>query len=541
LLKPVENFILTGFFTFNLNLGDVHIMKDNNKITKPIRNIVVSYSIFGILWILFSDILAVFFINNLGFYQKFQSVKGVIFIFVTGVFLYFILKKNLRKLEEKEEKLFKQAHFDSLTSLPNKRSLYENLAAKINSNSSSNNAAAPFSLFYLNLNNIDNLTEIKGHSQGSDLIKKIASHLEANFDSQDCNIYSYNYDQFILVFDNKVDDQELKDQANIILTSINELWEQGEINYYLNLDIGIAKFPDSGGDAEALISSAQLAARNIIFDDLSFQIYQQQMYLDKLEYENLKRDLRSAVKNGEFKLYYQPKIKINDNQNKIGGVEALIRWEHPTLGLVSPQRFIKIAEESSLIREIGDWVIEEAFKQLSNWQNKYDSDLSISVNLSPLELYDKNKSARIKNLSQKYKIRRELIEFEITENALLDNRSDTIKTLNELKNLDFSIALDDFGSGYSSLSYLSRLPIDTLKIDKSFIAKLADSRNIILIDSIINLSHKMNLKVIAEGVENSEQLEIMKKLNCDEIQGYYFYKALPVDQFEKILEENYNY
>jgi predicted signal transduction protein with EAL and GGDEF domain len=141
LLKPVENFILTGFFTFNLNLGDVHIMKDNNKITKPIRNIVVSYSIFGILWILFSDILAVFFINNLGFYQKFQSVKGVIFIFVTGVFLYFILKKNLRKLEEKEEKLFKQAHFDSLTSLPNKRSLYENLAAKINSNSSSNNAA----------------------------------------------------------------------------------------------------------------------------------------------------------------------------------------------------------------------------------------------------------------------------------------------------------------------------------------------------------------------------------------------------------------
>jgi diguanylate cyclase (GGDEF)-like protein len=541
LLKPVENFILTGFFTFNLNLGDVRIMKDNNKITKPIRNIVVSYSIFGILWILFSDILAVFFINNLGFYQKFQSVKGVIFIFVTGVFLYFILKKNLRKLEEKEEKLFKQAHFDSLTSLPNKRSLYENLAAKINSNSSINNAAAPFSLFYLNLNNIDNLTEIKGHSQGSDLIKKIASHLEANFDSQDCNIYSYNYDQFILVFDKKVADQELKDQANIILTSINELWEQGEINYYLNLDIGIAKFPDSGGDAEALISSAQLAARNIIFDDLSFQIYQQQMYLDKLEYENLKRDLRSAVKNGEFKLYYQPKIKINDNQNKIGGVEALIRWEHPTLGLVSPQRFIKIAEESSLIREIGDWVIEEAFKQLSNWQNKYDSDLSISVNLSPLELYDKNKSARIKNLSQKYKIRRELIEFEITENALLDNRSDTIKTLNELKNLDFSIALDDFGSGYSSLSYLSRLPIDTLKIDKSFIAKLADSRNIILIDSIINLSHKMNLKVIAEGVENSEQLEIMKKLNCDEIQGYYFYKALPVDQFEKILEENYNY
>lgn len=516
-------------------------MKDNKKVTKPIKNIVISYAVFGMLWILFSDILAMFFISDLNFYQKFQSVKGVIFIFVTGVFLYFILSKNLRELEEKEEKLVEHAYFDSLTSLPNKRSLYENLTAKINSNTFRNKAAATFSLFYLNLNNIDNLTEIKGHSQGSDLIKKIAAHLEANFDSQNCNIYSYNYDQFILVFDDKVDDQELKKQANIILASINELWEQGQIDYYLSLDIGISKFPDSGGDAEALISSAQLAARNIIFDDLSFQIYNQQMYLDKLEYENLKRDLRNAVKKEEFKLYYQPKIKINGNQNKISGVEALIRWEHPTLGLVSPQRFIKIAEESSLIREIGDWAVEEAFKQLSSWQNKYDSDLSISVNLSPLELYDKNKADKIKNLSQKYKIKRDLIEFEITENALLDNRSGTIKTLNELKNLDFSIALDDFGIGYSSLSYLSRLPIDTLKIDKSFIGKLSDSKNIILIDSIINLSHKMNLKVIAEGVENSEQLEIMKKLDCDEIQGYYFYKPLPVNQFEKIIGESYDY
>ena len=186
----------------------------------------------------------------------------------------------------------------------------------------------------------------------------------------------------------------------------------------------------------------------------------------------LKKNLRTAVKKEEFKLYYQPKININENQNKISGVEALIRWDHPTLGPVSPQKFIKIAEESFLIREIGEWVVEKAFKQLSSWQNKYDRDLSISVNLSPLELCDKNK-------------------------------------------------------------------IDTLKIDKSFIGKLSDSKNMILIDSIIELSHKMNLKVIAEGIESSEQLKTMKKLKCDEIQGYYFYKPLPVNQFEKIIEKNY--
>jgi diguanylate cyclase (GGDEF)-like protein len=519
-------------------LGDVQKMKNNKKIARPIRNIVVSYSIFGILWILFSDILAVFFINNLGFYQKFQSVKGIIFIFVTGIFLYFLLNKNLKKLEEKEEKLFRQAYYDSLTSLPNKSLLYKNLTDKINAETGSNKAAAPFSLFYLNLNNIDNLTEIKGQSQGSDLIKKIALYLKNNICSQNCTVYSYNYDQFILLFENKVSDQELEKQANIILASIKDLWEQGKIDYYVNLDIGISKFPDSGRDAEALTSAAQLAARNIVFNDLSFQIYNQQLYLDKLEYENLKRDLRSAVKKEQFKLYFQPKINITDSQHKLTGVEALIRWKHPTLGLVSPQKFIKIAEESFLIRELGDWVVEEAFKQLLRWQNKYNSDLSISVNLSPLELYDENKAAKIKMLSEKYKIRRELIEFEITENALLDNRADTLKVLNELKNLGFSIALDDFGIGYSSFSYLSRLPIDTLKIDKSFIGKLSDSKNITLIDSIIKLSHKMNLKVIAEGIENSEQLKIIKKLECDEVQGYYFHKPLPVDQFENIIEKN---
>jgi diguanylate cyclase (GGDEF)-like protein len=512
---------------------------EKSKIINPIRNIVVSYFIFGIFWILFSDILSAIIIEDLGFYQKFQSIKGIVFIFATGIFLFFLLKSNLKELEEKEEKLYRQAYFDSLTSLPNRRSLYKKLREKINFIEKLDRSEVDdFSLFYLNLKNIDNLTEIKGHTRGSDLIKKIALHLKDSMCTKNkkCTIYNYNYDQFVLLFEDLKDKQSIKEAAKNILVSIENLWNQSEIDYYVTLDIGISKFPDSGKDPEALISAAQLAAHNVDSNDKSFQIYDQQMYLDKLEYENLKSDLRSAVKNNEFKLYYQPKIKTDDNT--ISGVEALIRWEHPSLGLVSPQKFIKIAEESALIIEIGDWVIEKSFQQLLSWQNKYNSDLSISINLSPIELYDENKTERIRKISQKYKIRKELVEFEITENALLDYRGNTIKILNKIKNLGFSIALDDFGIGYSSLSYLSRLPIDTLKIDKSFTGKLADSKNMILIESIINLSHKMNLKVIAEGVETSEQLKKMNELKCDEIQGYYFYKALPVDQLEKIFKEN---
>ena len=501
-----------------------------DKISRPIKNIVISYLVFGIVWIIFSDSLAGLIIDDIEVYQKFQSLKGLIYIAVTGAFLYLLLKRNLKELKKKEEELYYQAYYDSLSSLPNKRALYRDLSKKISDDSSS------FALFYLNLTNIDNLAEIKGYTHGSDLIKKLALTLrEKNINNHSSSIYSYNYDKFILVFDELNDKEEIKETADEILNTIHKLWDSAEIDYYINIEIGISTYPESGRDVEALISSAQLAAHNITSDNKNYQIYEHQMFLDTLEYENLKRDLRTAIKNEEFELYYQPKIKSSNNE--ICSLEALIRWNHPDLGMVTPYKFIKIAEETGLIKEIGDWVIENAFKDLLKWQQKYNNEISISVNLSPIELYDKNKVNKIEKLQQKYKINKNLFEFEITENALVDNRANPIEILKELKDSGFSIALDDFGIGYSSYSHLSRLPLNTLKIDKSFIDRLTDEKNIILIDAIIKLSHKMKLKVVAEGIETAEQLRIMKDLNCDEIQGYYFYKPLPAGEIEEILDK----
>ncbi|MFW5809202.1 MAG: putative bifunctional diguanylate cyclase/phosphodiesterase [Halanaerobium sp.] len=508
------------------------------KISRPIKNIVLYYFVFGILWILFSDTLAGYFFDDLSFYQSFQSIKGVIFVAVTGFFLYYLLQTNLQEIAEKEEKLYQQAYFDSLTSLPNKRSLYHDLFDKIE-NSQSQKSQTNFSIFYLNLSNIDNLTEIRGYTHGSDLIKKIAKILKYDIcANENCNLYSYDYDKFILVFDNLEKNIKIKEKADKIMNLIKEFWSRGKIEYFVDLKIGISTYPVSGGDVETLISAAQLAANKTDSENKSIEIYNHQMFKDKLESENLKRDLRAAVKKEEFVLYYQPKMRSSDH--KISSLEALIRWQHPTLGMVSPCKFIKLAEETGLIREIGDWVLEEAFKQLSLWQQKYDSQISVSVNLSPMELYDCDKIEKIRKLQQYYQINKKLLEFEITENVLLDNRGNPLQILEQLKNLGFSIALDDFGIGYSSFSYLARLPIDTLKIDKSFIDKLDDEKNMILIDSIINLSHKMKLEVVAEGIETAEQLKIVSDLDCDQIQGYYFYKPLTLAEIEKVLNENFN-
>lgn len=504
--------------------------------SRPIINIVLSYFVFGIIWILFSDRLVGYLFDDLDSYQYFQSLKGVIFVIVTGLFLYYLLKINFKKIIEKEEELYQHAYFDSLTSLPNKRSLYEDLSNKIQ-NSQENRINFSFSIFYLDLSNIDNLTEIRGHTHGSDLIKKIASGLKTEIcDYRNCSLYSYNYDKFILIFDNPGESIALEEKANKMSDLIKSFWNKGEFDYFIDLEIGISTYPDSGRDAEALISAAQLAADICYSENKKFQIYNHNIYLDKLEEENLKRDLRAAINKKEFELYYQPKLRSSDHQ--ICGLEALIRWNHSTLGMISPQKFIRLAEENGLIREIGDWVLEEAFRQLLVWQQKFDNQICLSVNLSPLELYDYNKINKIKKLQQDYPIKKELLEFEITESVFIENSDYPLQILNKLKRLGFSIALDDFGIGYSSLSYLSRLPIDTLKIDKSFINKLSDGKNMILIDSIIDLSHRLNLNVIAEGIETSEQLEIMTDLNCDQIQGYYFYKPLTLSEVEKAITKN---
>ncbi|ADQ14324.1 putative bifunctional diguanylate cyclase/phosphodiesterase [Halanaerobium hydrogeniformans] len=508
-------------------------MKKNDS-NNPVRKIVIRYFVFGILWILFSDSLAAFLFKDYVSYQQIQSVKGIAFVVITGFFLYYLLVSNFEEIFKKEEELYQQAYYDSLTSLPNKRYLDEELKAKIKK--SQNNKNYNFAVFYINIENINTLMDIKGYKQTSNFIKKLADILK-DIEKEDSKsfIANYNYSKFIII-NNRVNKKKYSKKAEKILAAVQKLWEKGEIDYYLNINIGIAFYPDSALDGEGLISAAQIAAHSIENKKQNYRFFDQELYLRKLKFENLKQDLRTGLEKDEFSLVYQPKIRLSDK--KIVSLEALIRWQHPDLGIISPAEFIPIAEKTHLIREIGCWVLDEVLKQISKWKNNTEEEIKVSINLSPLELSNPNKIKNIDRAFEKYKIKQELIEFEITENAFLDNKYNFLKILKQLKGRGFTIALDDFGSGYSSLNYLSYLPIDKLKIDKLFVDNLEKEKNQLLTQSIISLSHNLDLSVIAEGVETKEQLDLLEKFNCDQVQGYYFYKALSPKEIEKLLLNN---
>jgi diguanylate cyclase (GGDEF)-like protein len=290
-------------------------MKDINKnLLNPVKNIVLPYFIFGIVWILFSDTIVIYLLEDYISYQTIQSVKGILFILITGLFLYYLLKSNLKELEEKEDELYRLAYYDELTGLPNKKYLYYELNRRIEKN---NKDKEQFSLFYININNFNTLTDIKGTSHGSEIIAKISDKLK-DYNNKNKRpigfLSSYNYNKFILLIKGEQNRKKLKKTAEQIINSLNELWEDRIIDYYLNIDIGISRFPDSGQNAEDLISAAKIAAHNIGEEDNNVKCYDHKMFLDKVEYENLKGDLRDAVANEQFELYYQPKIKIPEEK-----------------------------------------------------------------------------------------------------------------------------------------------------------------------------------------------------------------------------------
>lgn len=258
---------------------------------------------------------------------------------------------------------------------------------------------------------------------------------------------------------------------------------------------------------------------------------------DKVAEKNeLENKIRKAIKNEEFIVYYQPQIDLETMQVK--GVEALVRWNHPTEGIIQPAKFIPIAEASGLILQIDDFVMRTALKQLKAWIDADIMPITVSVNLTGKQLQQDNFTAVLKEIIKDTGLRADYLELEITESMIIKDLDVALGILKDLKSIGVRISLDDFGTGYSSLNYLKRLPIDTIKIDKSFIDEITeDSKEEAIAESIISLAHKMNLSVIAEGIETKKQLEFIRERKCDKAQGYYFSKPLPVEEIERMLIE----
>lgn len=432
-----------------------------------------------------------------------------------------------RNLEDKDD-LYYLAYHDYLTGLTNEIYFKEELERKIENKYKKNKLA----VLYLRVTNLARVNNILGYQKSDDLIINIAKNLNSLKSKLKSEIISlYKGEDFLILLNCGDDLKLIEEKINILETKIRNVFKDKDLDHLLKANIGISIYPDHGPDADLLLSRVHHAMYVAEESSKSYTFYNQKIFDEYLEKEKLQRDLKSAIQKNELFLKYQPLIDLKNN--KIKALEALIRWKHPEKGIISPADFIPRAEKTGLIKKIGVFVLEEAFKQLQIWKNKRDKDFKICINISLIELKDQEIIKKIKTIASKYSfIPNHLIEFEITERAFAEISP---SVLAELKNMDFSLSLDDFGTGYSSLNFLHKEPIDILKIDKSFIDNIDVEKTKLLLKTIIDLSHKLKLKVIAKGVETKNQYEKIKFLDCDYAQGFYFHRPLTVEKISKLL------
>ncbi|MBP3951559.1 EAL domain-containing protein [Bacillus suaedae] len=439
--------------------------------------------------------------------------------------------KDITERKKTDEMVQYLAYHDTLTGLANRRLFYNELSEAFSAAKQHDHIVG---LMFLDLDRFKFINDTLGHDIGDLLLVAVARRLEGCISSLD-TISRLGGDEFTFILPNSTREKTAK-----VAKKISEVLSQVFIiegqEVYITASIGISIYPSDGGNIETLIKhadTAMYAAKDSGKDNFRFytpsmnEVFSRHMLLEK--------GLREALKNNELELYYQPKIHIITGQ--VVGFEALIRWNHPYLGLVSPAEFIPLAEETGLIIPIGKWVLRSACLQARIWQQQGYSFVKMAVNLSVVQFQDEGLISEIIRVLAETGLAHDSLELEITEGISIDDNQSFLAKLIELKALGIRISIDDFGKGYSSLSYLQKLPIDTLKIDKSFIQGMTSEKGIDLVEAILTIGHQLNLTIVAEGVEEPSQLEMLRRLGCDELQGYLFSKPIPAEAVEEKLIE----
>lgn len=446
---------------------------------------------------------------------------------IVGV--YGIIKDSTTK-SAKEMKNFYEEH-DSLTKLPNISSFCQRLASKIEGNK------ANLAVLLLDIDQFDLVNETLGHLVGEQLLKEVANRLVGM--KYQFEVARLGYDQFVILLEDIKEGNELINVIRYIQSWMKGPYLLPKHEYILTSNIGIAIYPKNGTKPEELVRHAMLAMQQARKDDGldSYHFFKDEMMNNSFEKFLIKSKLKTALDSNGFVLHYQP--RVNTITNKICGMEALIRWEHPIMGKIPPLEFIPIAEETGLIIPIGEWVLRTACKQNKEWQEQGLGFYRVSVNVSAKQLLQEEFVESVKGILKETGLAAEWLELEITESMIMQNEGRTTQVLQELKNIGVKIAIDDFGTGYSSLSYLRNFSVDILKIDKSFINDITyDQQESVIPKAIISLGQNLGLEVVAEGVENPLQLTFLRALNCQEAQGYLFSEPLASEDFKLLLERN---
>lgn len=443
------------------------------------------------------------------------------------------LLSQTKELELSRERMKRLAYNDTLTGLPNRLSFNSYLE-----NLLSSNGEKCIALMFIDLNRFKQINDTLGHEYGDMLIKEVAKRL-SRFLKENSFVARLGGDEFVVVLNN-TDMKKAKRCAiyiNKILAEPIYINQKGEIHeLYVSGSVGISMYPYDAREKSTLMKYADLAMYAAKESgDNTFRFYSEISKSNMAEKLLLEQSLCKALERNEIVIYYQPKVNVQTKA--ITGMEALIRWKHPQMGMVSPGQFISLAEETGIINQIGEWVLIEACKQNKKWQDMGLPKMRISVNLSIRQFYGNNIVRLVSKALEISGLEPEWLELEITEGLLIKNTNYVISILQEVRDMGVYISIDDFGIGYSSFYRLKELPIQILKIDKNFITGISKEKtNSSIVKAIIELAHSMGIKVVAEGVETIEEFHTLSRLDCDEIQGFLFSKPLPTDEFEELIK-----
>jgi diguanylate cyclase (GGDEF)-like protein/PAS domain S-box-containing protein len=431
---------------------------------------------------------------------------------------------------EKQKKLEYLSYYDVLTGLANRTLFLERVAPYTRSAASGGHKLA---LYLIDLERFKNINDTLGRPAGDALLKQVADWLTRHLGMGDANLVArVGADQFAVVLPEARQEADVASLLDKTMAAfLDHSFRLDDAVFRIAAKAGIALFPEDGADADTLFKHAEAALKKAKASGDRYLFYTQKMTDAVAGRLNLENQLRQALDNGEFVLHYQPKVNLVSG--KLTSVEALIRWNDPRTGLVPPGRFIPILEETGLIHEVGRWALRKAVEDYLRWRAAGLPAVRIAVNVSPLQLRNRGFAAEIAQVVSRDAHAAPGLELEITESLIMEDVKHTIASLQAIRAMGVTIAIDDFGTGFSSLSYLSKLPVDTLKIDRSFVVGMtAGPDGLALVSTIINLAHSLNLKVVAEGVETQEQSGLLRLLRCDEMQGFLFSKPLPGEIFE---------